>query len=79
MSTEYNPQDLDKMERMLEETEQLSHELREEIRLQRQHEAVENLPELLDTAHQGKWSNLKLLLEELVNERRAKRAKKNGE
>ena len=79
MSTEYNPNDLEQMERMLEETEHLSSQLREEIRLQRQHEAVEHLPKLFTTVEQGKWSNLKLLLEELINERRMRRAKEKGE
>lgn len=70
----------DQMERILLETERLTRELREEIQLQRQHEAVEQLPELLKTVDQGKWSNLKLLLDELLNEFRERRqAKYQGE
>lgn len=68
----------DQLEQILQDTEQLTRELREEIQLKRQHEAVDELPELLNTVDQGKWSNLKLLLEELVNEFRTRRQTKHG-
>ncbi|SES19129.1 hypothetical protein [Corynebacterium cystitidis] len=76
---QYNPLDIEQMEQILAETEALSHALREDIRLQRQHEAIDDLPHLLDTVEQGKWSNLKLLMEELLQDRRAKRAKKEAQ
>lgn len=79
MSTPKNTNREEQLEQILLDTEQLTRELREEIQLKRQHEAVDQLPELLETVDQGKWSNLKLLLEELVAEFRARRQEKNTE
>ncbi|WIM68740.1 hypothetical protein QP027_04965 [Corynebacterium breve] len=76
-NNQHNPT-TDQLEQILKDTEDLTRELREEIQLKRQHEAVEQLPELFKTVDQAKWSNLRLLLEELVSEFRERREAKRG-
>lgn len=74
-----NQLSIDQLEELLADTERLTHQLQEEIRLQKQREAIDNLPEPLSRIEEGKWANLKLLLEELIRERREKRHILGGE
>lgn len=57
----------DELWQFIEETEELTEALKEELRREELHEAIDNLPQLLEEA-KGKWSNLGLLLEQIVIE-----------
>ncbi|WP_291477436.1 hypothetical protein [Corynebacterium sp.] len=62
------------LERVLSDAEDALQALREELaehrRLREQHDAVEQLPHLLDATSE-KWANTRLFLEELLEELRA--------
>lgn len=69
--------DEQKIERLLDDTEDAARVLREELaerrRLREKHQAIEQLPSLINISSE-KWGNARVFLDELIAELRANRA-----